>query len=62
VLQALYAWDLRGEQALERVASQIWVTRPSPDAQSCGCTLIHVTPAVVPSSIRAEGRHGELAD
>ena len=24
VLQALYAWDLRGEQALERVASQIW--------------------------------------
>src|SRR3954469_8748624 len=24
VLQALYAWDLRGEQGLERVASQIW--------------------------------------
>jgi N utilization substance protein B len=23
-LQALYAWDLRGEQDLERVASQIW--------------------------------------
>ena len=24
VLQALYAWDMRGEQALERVAVQIW--------------------------------------
>jgi N utilization substance protein B len=24
VLQALYAWDLRGEQRLERVAQQIW--------------------------------------
>ncbi len=24
VLQALYAWDLRGEQRLERVAEQIW--------------------------------------
>jgi N utilization substance protein B len=24
VLQALYAWDLRGEEQLERVASQIW--------------------------------------
>lgn len=24
VLQALYAWDLRGEQHLERVATQIW--------------------------------------
>jgi N utilization substance protein B len=24
VLQALYAWDLRGEQGLERVATQIW--------------------------------------
>jgi N utilization substance protein B len=24
VLQALYAWDLRGGAALERVASQIW--------------------------------------
>ena len=24
VLQALYAWDLRGEQRLERVAAQIW--------------------------------------
>jgi transcription antitermination protein NusB len=24
VLQALYAWDLRGEQQLDRVASQIW--------------------------------------
>ncbi|MDB4875948.1 MAG: utilization substance protein B-like protein [Gemmatimonadetes bacterium] len=24
VLQALYAWDLRGEQQLERVATQIW--------------------------------------
>jgi N utilization substance protein B len=24
VLQALYAWDLRGEQQLERVAAQIW--------------------------------------
>ena len=24
VLQALYAWDLRGGTALERVASQIW--------------------------------------
>lgn len=24
VLQALYAWDLRGEQRLDRVASQIW--------------------------------------
>ncbi|MEP6493096.1 MAG: transcription antitermination factor NusB [bacterium] len=24
VLQALYAWDLRGEQGLERVANQIW--------------------------------------
>src|SRR5947208_9104978 len=24
VLQALYAWDLRGEAQLERVASQIW--------------------------------------
>lgn len=23
-LQALYAWDLRGEQDLERVATQIW--------------------------------------
>ena len=24
VLQALYAWDVRGEQQLERVATQIW--------------------------------------
>lgn len=24
VLQALYAWDLRGEDQLERVATQIW--------------------------------------
>src|SRR5438309_8517390 len=24
VLQALYAWDLRGDQQLERVATQIW--------------------------------------
>lgn len=24
VLQALYAWDLRGERELERVATQIW--------------------------------------
>ncbi len=24
VLQALYAWDLRGDQPLERVAAQIW--------------------------------------
>jgi N utilization substance protein B len=24
VLQALYAWDLRGEKQLERVATQIW--------------------------------------
>jgi transcription antitermination protein NusB len=24
VLQALYAWDLRGEQQLDRVATQIW--------------------------------------
>ena len=24
VLQALYAWDLRGEQGLERVATQVW--------------------------------------
>ena len=24
VLQALYAWDVRGEQQLERVANQIW--------------------------------------
>jgi N utilization substance protein B len=24
VLQALYAWDLRGKQPLERVATQIW--------------------------------------
>jgi transcription antitermination protein NusB len=24
VLQALYAWDLRGKEPLERVASQIW--------------------------------------
>ena len=23
-LQAIYAWDLRGEQALDRVATQIW--------------------------------------
>ena len=24
VLQALYAWDLRGEEQLERVAQQVW--------------------------------------
>jgi N utilization substance protein B len=24
VLQALYAWDLRGQQQIERVATQIW--------------------------------------
>lgn len=24
VLQALYAWDVRGEEGLERVATQIW--------------------------------------
>jgi transcription antitermination protein NusB len=24
VLQALYAWDLRGNQTLERVATQVW--------------------------------------
>ena len=23
-LQALYAWDMRGEQSLDRVASQVW--------------------------------------
>jgi N utilization substance protein B len=30
VLQALYAWDLRGEQRLDRVASQIWDDLPVP--------------------------------
>ena len=24
VLQALYAWDVRGQEQLERVATQIW--------------------------------------
>ena len=42
VLQALYAWDLRGEQALERVASQIWDDLSvSPEERKIAGLLVH---------------------
>jgi transcription antitermination protein NusB len=42
VLQALYAWDLRGEQGLERVATQIWddLSVPQEERKIAG-TLVH---------------------
>ena len=42
VLQALYAWDLRGEQALERVAGQIWddLAVPADERRFAG-SLVH---------------------
>jgi transcription antitermination protein NusB len=41
VLQALYAWDLRGEERLERVATQIWddLSVP-PDARKLASLLV----------------------
>jgi N utilization substance protein B len=41
VLQALYAWDLRGEQRLDRVATQIWddLSVP-PDERRLGGLLV----------------------
>jgi transcription antitermination protein NusB len=41
VLQALYAWDLRGEQRLDRVATQIWddLSVP-PDERKLGGLLV----------------------
>jgi N utilization substance protein B len=42
VLQALYAWDLRGEAQLERVASQIWDDLSvSPEERRIAGSLVH---------------------
>ncbi|HEY2853176.1 MAG TPA: transcription antitermination factor NusB [Gemmatimonadaceae bacterium] len=41
VLQALYAWDLRGEEELERVATQIWDDLSvSPEERRIAGTLV----------------------
>ena len=52
VLQALYAWDLRGEQALERVAVQIWddLAVPSEERRLAG------------SLVRTVAQHGAELD
>jgi N utilization substance protein B len=42
VLQALYAWDLRGAEGLERVASQIWDDLSvSPEERRIAGILVH---------------------
>jgi N utilization substance protein B len=52
VLQALYAWDLRGEQELERVATQIWddLAVPAEERRIAG------------SLVRTVARHGQALD
>jgi N utilization substance protein B len=42
VLQALYAWDVRGEQDLDRVATQLWddLSVP-PDERRLASLLVH---------------------
>lgn len=45
-LQALYAWDMRGEQALERVATQLWDdVRVSPDERVRASALVETVAA-----------------
>src|SRR5690242_925803 len=42
-LQALYAWDMRGERDLERVAERVWDELPvKPEDRRLAATLIHV--------------------
>ncbi|HEU6445714.1 MAG TPA: transcription antitermination factor NusB, partial [Gaiellaceae bacterium] len=42
-LQALYAWDMRGEHDLERVAQRVWDDLAvAPDERRVASTLIHV--------------------
>ena len=52
MLQALYAWDLRGEQALERVATQVWddLAVPSEERRIAG------------SLVRTVAAHGKELD
>jgi N utilization substance protein B len=57
VLQALYAWDLRGEAQLERVATQIWDDLSVPPEERKLATML----------VRTVAQHGaeideELAD
>ena len=42
-LQALYAWDMRGERDLERVADRVWDDLAvAPDERKVAAMLIHV--------------------
>jgi N utilization substance protein B len=42
-IQALYAWDMRGDRDLERVAERVWDDLPiSPDVRKAAAVLIHV--------------------
>jgi N utilization substance protein B len=42
-LQALYAWDMRGERDLERVAERVWdELAVAPDERRVAAALIHV--------------------
>jgi len=42
-LQALYAWDMRGERDLERVAERVWNDLAvAPEERRVAATLIHV--------------------
>ena len=52
VLQALYAWDLRGEQALERVAGQIWDDLSVPPEER----------RIAGALVRAVAQHGRELD
>jgi len=42
-LQAMYAWDMRGERDLERVAERVWKDLAvAPEERKVAATLIHV--------------------
>ena len=57
VLQALYAWDLRGEKELERVATQVWDDLAvAPDERRIASELVQLV------SRRHEEIDRELAD
>jgi transcription antitermination protein NusB len=43
VIQALYAWDMRGGRDLERVAERVWDDLPiAPDVRKAAAVLVHV--------------------
>ena len=48
-LQAMYAWDLRGQQDLERVATQIWDDlEVSPDERKIAVVLLRTAKEELP--------------